>query len=124
MDKSKENKIKKLFKLVTEINSFKPSDVDVILNMPFKSELEQLLASVNLTDNERQAIDICVIKGSTLLEATDVIAVSERQVANYLSSAKQKMHLVWSNSNQARAFLYLTKIHEIESSVKSVLNIK
>ncbi len=123
MAKSNENKIKKLFKLVTEINTFKASDVDTILNMPFKSELNDLLNMVNLTDNERKAIEICAIKGSTILEATDVIAVSERQVANYLSAAKQKMFQVWSNSNQARAFLYLTKIHEIEAAFKSVLNI-
>ncbi len=124
MAKSNENKIKKLFKLVTEINTFKQSDVDVLLNMPFKAELDDLLALVNFTDNEKKAVEICLIKGSTILEATDVIAVSERQVANYLASAKQKMLQVWSNNNHARAFLYLTKIHEIELSFKSILNIK
>ena len=124
MEKLKESKIKKLFNLITKISSFEYSDVDIILNMPFKNELNDLLVLVNLTENEKRAIDICIIKGATILEATDIISVSERQIANYLSSAKKKMHQVWSCNNQARAFLYLTKIHDIDSSIKSILNIK
>lgn len=87
-----------------KVKEFALSDVNIILNMPEKEYIDTLLSLVNLTDKERETIDMYYFKGLRDIDIAEKHGIDPRQVSAIKKKAKLKMYQVWKYNAMAIAF--------------------
>ncbi len=85
---------------------FTLSDVNIILNMPEKEYIDTLLSLVNLTDKERETIDMYYFKGLRDIDIAENHGIDPRQVSAIKKKAKLKMYQVWKYNAMAMAIAF------------------
>lgn len=88
---------------------FSIADVNIILNMPEIEYINTLLSLVNLTDKEKEIINLYYLNGLKDIEIADKYGIDPRQVSAIKKKAKEKMHSVWKYNSMAIAFANLHK---------------
>ena len=72
------------------------SDIRKILKNPSKDLVNIALSYVNLTDKERQIIELVEMQGKTEERTAELLDISDRNVRYIKESAFEKMNKVWS----------------------------
>ena len=72
------------------------SDIRKILKNPSKDLVNIALSYVNLTDRERQIIELIEMQGKTEERTAEILDISDRNVRYIKESAFEKMNKVWS----------------------------
>lgn len=72
------------------------SDIRKILKNPSKDLVNIALSYVNLTDKERQIIELVEMQGKTEERTAEILDISDRNVRYIKESAFEKMNKVWS----------------------------
>ena len=72
------------------------SEIRKILKNPSTELLTIALNYVNLTEKERQIIDLVEIKGKTEEKTAELLGISTRNLQSIKASAFEKMNVVWS----------------------------
>lgn len=71
-------------------------DIRKILKNPSKDLVNIALGYVNLTDKERQIIELVEMQGKTEERTAEILDISDRNVRYIKESAFEKMNKVWS----------------------------
>lgn len=71
-------------------------DIRKILKNPSKDLVNIALGYVNLTDKERQIIELIEMQGKTEERTAEILDISDRNVRYIKESAFEKMNKVWS----------------------------
>lgn len=79
-----------------------------ILQSPDTDFVDMVLRLVNLEDNEKAVIDLCLRRGLTHERAAEILDRSVEAVQKWHRSAKDKMWIAWSGR------WWLRKIMDIE----------
>jgi DNA-binding CsgD family transcriptional regulator len=72
------------------------SDIRKILKNPSKDLVNIALGYVNLTDKERQIIELVEMQGKTEERTAEILDISDRNVRYIKESAFEKLNIVWS----------------------------
>ena len=72
------------------------SEIRKILKNPSTELVNIALSYVNLTEKERQIIDLVEIKGKTEEKTAELLGISTRNLQSIKASAFEKMNAVWS----------------------------
>lgn len=72
------------------------SDIRKILKNPSKDLVNIALSYVNLTDKERQIIELVEMQGKTEERTAEILDISDRNVRYIKESAFEKLNIVWS----------------------------
>lgn len=72
------------------------SDIRKILKNPSKDLVNIALSYVNLTDKERQIIELVEMQGKTEERTAEILDISDRNVRYIKDSAFEKLNIVWS----------------------------
>lgn len=72
------------------------ADIRKILKNPSKDLVNIALNYVNLTDNERQIIELVEMQGKTEERTAEILDISDRNVRYIKESAFKKLNSVWS----------------------------
>ena len=72
------------------------SDIRKILKNPSRDLVNIALGYVNLTDKERQIIELVEMQGKTEERTAEMLDISDRNVRYIKESAFKKMNKVWS----------------------------
>lgn len=72
------------------------SDIRKILKNPSKDLVNIALSYVNLTDKERQIIELVEMQGKTEERTAELLDISDRNVRYIKESAFEKLNIVWS----------------------------
>ena len=72
------------------------SDIRKILKNPSKDLVNIALSYVNLTDKERQIIELVEMQGKTEERTAEMLDISDRNVRYIKESAFEKLNIVWS----------------------------
>ena len=72
------------------------SDIRKILKNPSKDLVNIALGYVNLTDKERQIIELVEMQGKTEERTAEILDISDRNVRYIKDSAFEKLNIVWS----------------------------
>lgn len=71
-------------------------DIRKILKNPSKDLVNIALGYVNLTDKERQIIELVEMQGKTEERTAEILDISDRNVRYIKESAFEKLDIVWS----------------------------
>ena len=71
-------------------------DIRKILKNPSKDLVNIALGYVNLTDKERQIIELVEMQGKTEERTAEILDISDRNVRYIKDSAFEKLNIVWS----------------------------
>lgn len=74
------------------------SDIRKILKNPSKDLVNIALSYVNLTDRERQIIELVEMQGKTEERTAEILDISVRGLQQLKSSAFEKLNIVWSRN--------------------------
>lgn len=72
------------------------SDIRKILKNPSKDLVNIALSYVNLTEKERQIIELVEMQGKTEERTAEILDISDRNVRYIKESAFKKLNSVWS----------------------------
>ena len=72
------------------------SDIRKILKNPSKDLVNIALSYVNLTDKERQIIELVEMQGKTEERTAEILDISVRALQQIKSNAFEKLNIVWS----------------------------
>lgn len=72
------------------------SDIRKILKNPSKDLVNIALGYVNLTEKERQIIELVEMQGKTEERTAEILDISDRNVRYIKDSAFEKLNIVWS----------------------------
>ena len=72
------------------------NDIRKILKNPSKDLVNIALSYVNLTDKERQIIELVEMQGKTEERTAEILDISDRNVRYIKDSAFEKLNIVWS----------------------------
>lgn len=72
------------------------SEIRKILKNPSKDLVNIALGYVNLTDKERQIIELIEMQGKTEERTAEILDMSDRNVRYIKESAFDKLNMVWS----------------------------
>ena len=72
------------------------SDIRKILKNPSKDLINIALSYVNLTDKERQIIEMVEMQGKTEERTAEILDISVRGLQQLKASAFEKLNKVWS----------------------------
>ena len=72
------------------------SEIRKILKNPSKDLVNIALSYVNLTDKERQIIELVEMQGKTEERTAELLDISDRNVRYIKESAFEKLNIVWS----------------------------
>lgn len=72
------------------------SDIRKILKNPSRDLVNIALGYVNLTDKERQIIELVEMQGKTEERTAEMLDISDRNVRYIKESAFEKLNIVWS----------------------------
>lgn len=72
------------------------TDIRKILKNPSKDLVNIALSYVNLTDKERQIIELVEMQGKTEERTAEILDISDRNVRYIKESAFEKLNIVWS----------------------------
>ena len=72
------------------------SDIRKILKHPSKELVEIALGYVNLSEKERQVIELVEMQGKTEERTAEMLDISDRNVRYIKDSAFEKISVVWS----------------------------
>ena len=71
------------------------SEIRKVLKNPSKELVNIALGYVNLTDQERQIIELVEIQGKTEEKAAEILDISDRNIRYIKDSAFNKISVVW-----------------------------
>ena len=74
------------------------SDIRKILKNPSKDLVNIALSYVNLTDKERQIIELVEMQGKTEERTAEMLDISVRGLQQLKASAFEKLNIVWSRN--------------------------
>ena len=74
------------------------SDIRKILKNPSKDLVNIALSYVNLTDRERQIIELVEMQGKTEERTAEILDISVRGLQQLKASAFEKLNIVWSRN--------------------------
>lgn len=74
------------------------SDIRKILKNPSKDLVNIALSYVNLTDKERQIIELVEMQGKTEERTAEILDISVRGLQQLKASAFEKLNIVWSRN--------------------------
>ncbi len=74
------------------------SDIRKILKNPSKDLVNIALGYVNLTDKERQIIELIEMQGKTEERTAEMLDISVRGLQQLKASAFEKLNIVWSRN--------------------------
>ena len=74
------------------------NDIRKILKNPSKDLVNIALSYVNLTDKERQIIELVEMQGKTEERTAEILDISVRGLQQYKASAFEKLNIVWSRN--------------------------
>lgn len=74
------------------------SDIRKILKNPSKDLVNIALSYVNLTDKERQIIELVEMQGKTEERTAEILDISVRGTQQLKASAFEKLNIVWSRN--------------------------
>ncbi len=74
------------------------SDIRKILKNPSKDLVNIALSYVNLTDKERQIIELIEMQGKTEERTAEILDISVRGLQQLKASAFEKLNIVWSRN--------------------------
>jgi DNA-binding CsgD family transcriptional regulator len=72
------------------------SEIRKILKNPSTELVNIALSYVNLTDRERQIIELVEMQGKTEERTAEILDISDRNVRYIKESAFEKLNIVWS----------------------------
>ena len=73
-------------------------DIRKILKNPSKDLVNIALGYVNLTDKERQIIELIEMQGKTEERTAEILDISVRGLQQLKASAFEKLNIVWSRN--------------------------
>ena len=71
------------------------NEIRKVLKNPSKDLVNIALSYVNLTDKERQIIELVEIQGKTEEKAAEILDISDRNIRYIKDSAFNKISVVW-----------------------------
>lgn len=74
------------------------SEIRKILKNPSKDLVNIALSYVNLTDKERQIIELVEMQGKTEERTAEILDISVRGLQQLKASAFEKLNIVWSRN--------------------------
>ena len=74
------------------------SDIRKILKNPSKDLVNIALSYVNLTDKERQIIELVEMQGKTEERTAEILDISVRGLQQTKAEAFEKLNIVWSRN--------------------------
>lgn len=74
------------------------SDIRKILKNPSKDLVNIALSYVNLTDKERQIIELVEMQGKTEERTAEILDISVRGLQQIKADAFEKLNMVWSRN--------------------------
>ena len=72
------------------------SDIRKILKNPSKDLVNIALSYVNLTDKEKEVLELVEMKGKTEEKTAELLEMSTRNIQYIKESAFEKLNIVWS----------------------------
>ena len=72
------------------------SEIRKILKNPSKDLVNIALSYVNLTDKEKEVLELVEMKGKTEEKTAEILEMSTRNIQYIKESAFEKLNIVWS----------------------------
>lgn len=72
------------------------TEIRKILKNPSKELVEIALSYVNLTDKEKEVLELVEMKGKTEEKTAEILEMSTRNIQYIKESAFEKLNIVWS----------------------------
>ncbi len=117
MKSTEDKKYKKAIDYLTRHSDFVKDDVNLLLRIPFKKDLETLIDEVNLTERERIIVQYYFIDNKNVGDTAERLGLSEKQIDREVSTIKDKCYDVWQHDINAKRILLSIKIQYIKDTL-------